>query len=107
MERYGITTSNAARSRPARPTRNAETAIVGVLPEDKLSRSNAKRAHIVDGQQIGMVLCAQNSRLVLKPLQAVGITIECRGQNLERNDALLFIARSNHRSDTPHHSSPE
>ena len=38
----GITTSSAARSRPARPTRNAETAIVGVLPEDKLSRSNAK-----------------------------------------------------------------
>jgi len=38
----GITTGNGARSQPVRATRDAETAVAGVLPEDKLSRSNAK-----------------------------------------------------------------
>ena len=63
--------------------------------------STVLRAHIVDGQQIGMVQCAQNSRLVLKPLQAVGITSERGGQNLERDRALQpHVASAIHFSHT-------
>src|SRR5262245_21168130 len=49
---------------------------------------SALRAHVIDCQQIGMIQCAEDARLMLKALKTITVNSHSRRQNFDCHNAI-------------------